>query len=548
MHLFNRRFVIASLLFALLHPAGVLAGQEQPGARLFQSKGCSGCHTIGGQGGHVGPILDNVGDRLSAEWIYKWLKDPPAVKPDTNMPNLHLTDDERAQLTFYLTSLNSGVRPARPVVMTSTGEVKSNPPDLDPKSPENNYLDLGVHESYVKVQRGNIQDQIQSFIPPVYEPAVTESAFVLPPGALRVQLGYRQVGALDASDVAGQLDIQGHFNSFHLNRQFTDLDLVLGLDHNMTLRFNLPIQSSRMQAELNPQFINMISAFPQGSTSAVGDLSVFLKKKFVDQGNFPVGIAGVAGLRFPTGSNKEKFDPGTTASLMGMKMIFPFPAIDGNGNPDMSTIGDGIFRRFSNDGRLPAPLQPGLGTLGGYLGVFASRQLEGSSFFGRGALHVGSLYEIRPKADGVDPGDVVRWFVTFVKPIWHDNVSLDLTYLGFHQQTDSYDGKLFQPINPMATTGPLSGGMPIPPSMIPPMPGLPSPAPVGFKIIDRPSFSGGTTQFVSASVVVIPNPLFKVSLGALVRVAKPSLGPSPPYVINASFTYTFASGLYRGGE
>ncbi|MDE2149485.1 MAG: cytochrome c [Gammaproteobacteria bacterium] len=536
------------LLLLLGCSASALAQAGPSGAELFQGKGCSGCHSIGGRGGQVGPKLDTVGDRLTAEWIYKWLKNPAAVKPGTIMPNLHLTDDERARLTFYLMSLNAGARPAQPVATTSTGAIKSNPPDLNAQSPENDYMKLGVDESYAKVQRGNIQDQIEGFIPPIYEPALTESAFVLPPGALRVAVGYRQIKALDAGDLTGQREIQARFKDFHLDRQFVDIDLLLGLPDNFTVRLNLPIQSSRMRAGINPQFIDPISVFPQGSTSAIGDLSLFVKKKFVDQGNFPIGIAAVGGLRFPTGSNKEKFDPDTTASLLGTKMIFPFPAVDDHGNPEMNTIGDGTFRRFSNDGRLPATLQPGLGTLGGQVGLFVTRQLEGGTFIGRGAVHAGALYEFRPEADGIDPGNLLTAFATFVKPIWRDNISLDLNYIASYQQTDSYAGKIFQPVNPNETTGPLSGGMPIPPSMIPPMPGLPNPSPVGFKIIDRPPFSGGTTQFVATDLIIVPNPLFRVTLGALVRVAKPSLGPSPPYVLRAAVTYTFASGLYRQGE
>lgn len=37
------------------------------GAQLFHSKGCEYCHAVSGYGGHRGPDLTNVGDRLSSD-------------------------------------------------------------------------------------------------------------------------------------------------------------------------------------------------------------------------------------------------------------------------------------------------------------------------------------------------------------------------------------------------------------------------------------------------------------------------------------------------
>lgn len=66
---------------------------------------CVACHSVGGQGGSLGPALDGEGSRRDAAWINTWLKDPAAVKPGTKMPNLSLSDDTRGQLTTWLTSL-----------------------------------------------------------------------------------------------------------------------------------------------------------------------------------------------------------------------------------------------------------------------------------------------------------------------------------------------------------------------------------------------------------------------------------------------------------
>lgn len=489
------------------------AATPPAGGELFQEKGCSGCHSIGGKGGRVGPALDGVGNRYSGEWLYTWLKNPSAVKPGTQMPKLDLTDDNRARLVFFLLSLRAGGTPPPQTARTESGVV-TNPPDLNPKSPDNSYLALGTKDSYVKEQRYTLQDQIQSFIPPIFEPAFTESAFVLPPGTLRVGVAARDVATIKAGDVAGQARIGARFAELDLKRRFYDFDMFLGLDNNFTLRANLPLVDSSLRSALNPNFLDAVTAFPNGSSIEAGDLSLFVKKKFVDQGNFPIGIAAVGGLRLPTASNHEKHDPRTTARIMGMDQLLPLPAVDNAGNIIPGSA-DGTFRRFANDGRLPAPLQPGLGTVGGSFGLFLTRQFDQGFLFGRSALHTGALYEIRPEADGVDPGNLLTYFATYVKPVYRDQVSLDLTYLLQHQGDDHYAGKILVP-----TAG-------------------------GAAIVNRPSFSGGTTQFLAGSMILIPNPLFRITLSGIARVSAPELGPSPSFILRAGLTYSFASELFQ---
>lgn len=72
---------------------------------------CIACHALGGQGGTVGPALDRVGDRRDAEYIGRWLKDPAAVKADTKMPKLPLSNDQILELTAFLSQLKSEVHP-----------------------------------------------------------------------------------------------------------------------------------------------------------------------------------------------------------------------------------------------------------------------------------------------------------------------------------------------------------------------------------------------------------------------------------------------------
>jgi cytochrome c oxidase subunit 2 len=86
------------------------------GAQMFQSRGCAGCHTINGTAAQarVGPNLTHFATRTTLAGsilertpanVRLWLKDPPAVKPGSIMPNLGLNDHELDVLVAYLQSL-----------------------------------------------------------------------------------------------------------------------------------------------------------------------------------------------------------------------------------------------------------------------------------------------------------------------------------------------------------------------------------------------------------------------------------------------------------
>lgn len=66
---------------------------------------CIACHALGGQGGAVGPALDGVGARLDRDYITRWLRDPPSVKPDSKMPKLPLSEEQIHELTAFLSQL-----------------------------------------------------------------------------------------------------------------------------------------------------------------------------------------------------------------------------------------------------------------------------------------------------------------------------------------------------------------------------------------------------------------------------------------------------------
>jgi len=82
--------------------AGLVAAPE-----MFKTV-CISCHAVGGQGGKVGPALDGVANRFTTAELDLWLKDPQSVKPGTAMPNLNLSDEVRAELVTFLSTMTEG--------------------------------------------------------------------------------------------------------------------------------------------------------------------------------------------------------------------------------------------------------------------------------------------------------------------------------------------------------------------------------------------------------------------------------------------------------
>ncbi len=63
---------------------------------------CIACHSVGGNGGKVGPALDGVSKKFNAEYLHKWISNPAEVKPGTAMPKLELTEEERNEIVKFL--------------------------------------------------------------------------------------------------------------------------------------------------------------------------------------------------------------------------------------------------------------------------------------------------------------------------------------------------------------------------------------------------------------------------------------------------------------
>jgi nitric oxide reductase subunit C len=80
----------------------VVARLERP--KIFNQL-CVACHSLGGQGGVVGPALDDVGNRRDYNNLVVWLTDPQKVKPGTLMPKLPLSEADVVELASFLSQL-----------------------------------------------------------------------------------------------------------------------------------------------------------------------------------------------------------------------------------------------------------------------------------------------------------------------------------------------------------------------------------------------------------------------------------------------------------
>ncbi len=97
-------------------PVAAMTGDAAKGEQLFLNGACIGCHTVNGTKaqGKVGPNLTHLASRKlfagavfdnTAANLKKWLTNPPAMKPGTQMPNLNLAPADIDALVAYLTSL-----------------------------------------------------------------------------------------------------------------------------------------------------------------------------------------------------------------------------------------------------------------------------------------------------------------------------------------------------------------------------------------------------------------------------------------------------------
>ncbi len=90
--------------------SGYPRGQIELGKQLFYGKySCQGCHIVDTKTdkGYIGPTLTQVGSRLTATWIYQWMKNPQTLRPGTIEPDRAMSDEDARALTAFLISQKS---------------------------------------------------------------------------------------------------------------------------------------------------------------------------------------------------------------------------------------------------------------------------------------------------------------------------------------------------------------------------------------------------------------------------------------------------------
>jgi cytochrome c len=91
-------------------------GDPKRGAEQVTHYGCGACHEVpgvGGANGQVGPPLRGIAARtyLAGQLpnnpgnMVLWIQQPQKVEPNTNMPNLGVTDRDAHDIAAYLYTL-----------------------------------------------------------------------------------------------------------------------------------------------------------------------------------------------------------------------------------------------------------------------------------------------------------------------------------------------------------------------------------------------------------------------------------------------------------
>jgi cytochrome c1 len=94
--------------------SGYSQGEVELGKQLYYGKySCQGCHIVDTKTdkGYIGPTLAHVGSRLTAAWIYAWMKNPQSLRPGTIEPNRAMSDEDARALTAFLISQKGGEKP-----------------------------------------------------------------------------------------------------------------------------------------------------------------------------------------------------------------------------------------------------------------------------------------------------------------------------------------------------------------------------------------------------------------------------------------------------
>lgn len=352
-----------------------------------------------------------------------------------------------------------------------------------PSGDDLEFLKLGATNDYLKAERHRIRDQIRSFIPPLYEPVRPFHAYTLPPGAWRISIKNRNLW--NNSDFGRDDHYAKLFEDVDVRSHTVHLSILHGFElpfaSDLTLAIDIPYRKVDISGDGRPFRNDFAKMSMDGEGSGLGDITVTLKKKWFDQGNFPFSFATFTGVIFPTGKDDLELDRDQKLVVGGRRM--PDPPLN-------------IFGRKMNDRLLPPGLQAGQGSWGLRLGAAATRQ------FTRSALHAGIIADFLADNDGITPGDEYKFGTSYVfPPFKSDHWAIDLSVFGRYKRDSEFPG-----------TGILG---------------------------PRANFKHGTVLFFSPSIIYTPNPQTRFFVSPEFRILEPKRGPSPNFALTAGFTYTW---------
>ena len=123
------------------------AGKLARGMKLYEEKGCAGCHKLGGKGGSEGPALDNVGlktkhqfvrtalagSQTTWNWMTEHFRNPGGIIAGSLMPVPALTRAENEALTVYVLSLRQQPMPAE---LLANDKIEEESARLHPSPPD----------------------------------------------------------------------------------------------------------------------------------------------------------------------------------------------------------------------------------------------------------------------------------------------------------------------------------------------------------------------------------------------------------------------------
>jgi mono/diheme cytochrome c family protein len=99
--------LLVASLWLLAGTGTVFAGADE-GKKVFETKKCITCHTLGSEKGpmaKLGGPLDGVGTKRDAAWLKGYLTDPKSKIPNAKMPKQKLTEKEIDDLVQYVLTL-----------------------------------------------------------------------------------------------------------------------------------------------------------------------------------------------------------------------------------------------------------------------------------------------------------------------------------------------------------------------------------------------------------------------------------------------------------